>query len=161
MASRKNSSGNKLDVGWAYLSNSSWIDSSGNLILLVILLGLITWLIWVDSLQDFTILPTDEFRWCVIKSSLVIFLLTSSPTDYVRRLTLYRWFPLPLLYRSTICWWFYRRNLRAKKKKDFTTDFHSVGDIVIDRWKISVGECMKYRLNISICKFIGTGSSYC
>jgi len=46
------------------------------------------------SLQDFIILPTDKFRRCVI------FLLTSSPMNYVRRLTLCRWFPIPLLYRS-------------------------------------------------------------
>jgi len=70
--------------------------------------------------------------------------------------------------KKTICRWFYRRNLRAKKKKipawNIPTDFHSVGDIVIDRWKISVGksvcECMKYRPNISVCKFVGTGGSY-
>jgi hypothetical protein len=45
------------------------------------------------------------------------------------------------------------------------TDFHSVGDIVIDRRKIyvgkSVGECMKYRSNISVCKFIVPVGSYC
>jgi hypothetical protein len=33
------------------------------------------------------------------------------------------------------------------------------------RRKISVcndvGECMKYRSNLSVCKFIGTGGSYC
>jgi hypothetical protein len=32
---------------------------------------------------------------------------------------------------------------------------------VIDRRKISVGECMKYRPNISVCKFVGTVGSYC
>jgi hypothetical protein len=35
---------------------------------------------------------------------------------------------------------------------------------VIDRRKISVGksvgECMKYRPNISVCKFVSTGGSY-
>jgi hypothetical protein len=36
----------------------------------------------------------------MIRSSSVIFLPTSSPTDYVCRLSLRRWFPLPLLYRS-------------------------------------------------------------
>jgi hypothetical protein len=28
-------------------------------------------------------------------------------------------------------------------------------------WNKSVGECMKYRRNISVCKFIGTVGSYC
>ena len=42
------------------------------------------------TLQDFTVLPTDHFRRCVIRSSSVIFLSTSSPTDYVRRLSLRR-----------------------------------------------------------------------
>jgi len=52
------------------------------------------------SLQDFTVLPTKIFRRCVITSSSVIYLLTSSPTSYVRRLSLRRWFPIPSLYRS-------------------------------------------------------------
>ena len=52
------------------------------------------------TLQDFKVLPTEKFRRCVIRSSSVIFLPTSSSTDYVRRLSLRRWFPLPLLYRS-------------------------------------------------------------
>jgi hypothetical protein len=65
----------------------------------------LTWLIFdiiaqFNSLQDFTVLQTDQFRQCVIRSSSVIFLPTSSPTDYVRRLSLRRWFPLPSLYRS-------------------------------------------------------------
>ena len=71
--------------------------------------------------------------------------------------------------KKTICRWFYRRKLRAKKKKipawNIPTDFHSVGDIVTDRRKIYVGksvrECMKYRPNISVCKFVGTVGSYC
>jgi len=54
----------------------------------------------VYTLQDFTILPTEKFRRCVIRSSSMIFLPTSSPTDYVRRLSLRRWFPIPSLYRS-------------------------------------------------------------
>jgi len=33
------------------------------------------------TLQDFTILSTETFRRCVIRSSSVIFLPTSSPTD--------------------------------------------------------------------------------
>jgi hypothetical protein len=41
-------------------------------------------------LQDFTVLPTKIFRRCVISSSLVIYLPTSSPMDYVRRLSLCR-----------------------------------------------------------------------
>jgi len=45
------------------------------------------------SLQDFTVLPTEIFRRCVISSS-------SSATDYVRRLSRHRWFPIPSLYRS-------------------------------------------------------------
>jgi hypothetical protein len=54
----------------------------------------------INSLQDFTVLPTNIFRRCVISSSSVIFLPTSSPTDYVRRLYFHRWFPIPSLYRS-------------------------------------------------------------
>jgi hypothetical protein len=50
----------------------------------------------LSSLQDFTVLSTDKFRRCVIRSSSVIFL----PTEYVRRLSFRRWFPLPSLYRS-------------------------------------------------------------
>jgi hypothetical protein len=69
--------------------------------------------------------------------------------------------------KKIICRWFYRRNLRAKKKKipawNIPTDFYSVGDIVIDRRNLSVGksigECMKYRPNISVCKFVGTDGS--
>jgi len=53
-----------------------------------------------NALQDFTVLPTAKFRRCVIRSSSVIFLPTSSPTDYIRRLSLCRWFPIPSLYRS-------------------------------------------------------------
>jgi hypothetical protein len=43
-----------------------------------------------EPLQDFTVLPTEKFRRCVIRSSSVIFLPTSSPTDYVRRLSFRR-----------------------------------------------------------------------
>jgi len=57
----------------------------------------------------------------------------------------------------------------ARQKKipawNIPTDLYSVGDIVIDRRKPtvgkSVGECMKYRPNIFIYKFIGTSGSYC
>jgi hypothetical protein len=57
----------------------------------------------------------------------------------------------------------------APKKKDsrlkYTDGFLFRRDIVIDRRKLfvgkSVGECMKYRQNISVCKFIGDCGSYC
>jgi len=39
-----------------------------------------------QALQDFTVLPTEIFRRSVIRSSSVIFLPTSSPTEYIRRL---------------------------------------------------------------------------
>jgi hypothetical protein len=42
------------------------------------------------SLQDFTVLPMDTFRRCVIRSSSVIYLPTSSSTAYVRRLSFRR-----------------------------------------------------------------------
>jgi len=124
------------------------------------------------SLQDFTVLPTDMFRRCVIRSSSVIFLLTSSSTDYVCRLSLHRWFPIPSLYRSEK----QKNHLPmvlqtefARQKKfpawNIMTDFHSVGDIVIYRRLLSVGktvgECMTYRPNISVCKFVGKCGSYC
>jgi hypothetical protein len=51
-------------------------------------------------LQDFTVLPMEKFRRCVIRSSSVIFLPTSSPTEYVRRLYLRWWFPIPSVYQS-------------------------------------------------------------
>ena len=127
----------------------------------------------VRTLQDFTVLPTDQFRRCVIGSSSVIFLPTSSPTDYVRRLSLHRWFPLPSLYPSEkqknhLPMVLQTEFARQKKKIpawNIPTDFHSVGDIVIDQRKISVGkfvgECMKYQPNISVCKFVSTVGSYC
>ena len=126
-----------------------------------------------QTLQDFTVLLTDQFRRCVIKSSSVIFFPTSSPTDYIRRLYLRRWFPLPSLYRSEkqknhLPMVLQTEFARQKKKIpawNIPTDFYSVGDIVIDRRKLSVGkyvgECMKYRPNMSVCKFVGTGGSYC
>ena len=116
----------------------------------------------MPTLQDFTVLPTDQFRWCMIKSLSVIFLPTSSPTDYVRRLYLRRWFPILSVYRSekkkTISRWFYRRNLRAKKKDSrlkYTTDFYSVGDIVITDGKypsvmMSVSVWNTYRICPSV-----------
>jgi len=70
--------------------------------------------------------------------------------------------------KKTIYRRFYRRNMRTKKKDShlkYTNGF-------LFRWwhcnyrrKISVGksvsECMKYRPNMSVCKFVGTGGSYC
>ena len=47
------------------------------------------------TLQDFTVLPMAIFRRYVIKSSLVIYLPTSSPTEYVRRLSFRRYFTVP------------------------------------------------------------------
>jgi len=94
--------------------------------------------LWV-SLQEFTVLPTEKFRRCMIRSSSVIFLPMSSPTEYVRRLYLRRWFPIPSVYRSEK----QKNHLpmvlqteRARQKKkipawNIPTDFYSVGDIVI------------------------------
>jgi len=130
------------------------------------------WASWA-KVQDFTVLPTDQFRQCVIRSSSVIFLTTSSPTDYVRRLSLCWWFPLPLLYRSEkqknhLPMVLQTEFARQKKKIpswNIPMDFYSFGDIVIDRRKLSVGkyigECMKYRSNMFVYKFVGTGGSYC
>ena len=91
------------------------------------------------SLQDFTVLPTEQFRRCMIRSSSVIFL----PTEYVRRLYLRRWFPIPSVYWSekqknhlpTVL-----QTERARQKKkipawNIPTDFYSVGDIVITHGK--------------------------
>jgi hypothetical protein len=41
----------------------------------------------IDTLQDFTVLPTEIFRRYVIKILSVIYLPTSSPTEYVRQLS--------------------------------------------------------------------------
>jgi len=83
------------------------------------------------------------------------------------------WFPLPSLYRSEKQKNHFPMVLQtefARQKKkipawNIPTDFYSVGDIVIDRRKLtvgkSVGEGMKYRSNISVCKFVGTSGSYC
>jgi len=47
----------------------------------------------------------------------------------------------------------------------YTDGFYAVGDIVIDRrLRIIgkfIGECLKYRPNISVCKVIGNCGSYC
>jgi hypothetical protein len=125
-----------------------------------------------ETLQDFIVLPTDLFRRCVISSSSVIYLPTSLPTDYVRRLSLRRWFPILSLYRSEkqknhlpmVLQTKFAHQKKVSRLK-YTDGFYSVGDIVIDR-RIQtvgkfVGECLKYRPNISICKFIGKCGSYC
>jgi len=128
--------------------------------------------LWV-SLQEFTVLPTEKFRRCMIRSSSVIFLPMSSPTEYVRRLYLRRWFPIPSVYRSEK----QKNHLpmvlqteRARQKKKDSRLKYTDG-FLFRRWhcnyrrKISVGksvgECMKYRPNMSVYKFIGTGGSYC
>jgi hypothetical protein len=57
----------------------------------------------------------------------------------------------------------------ARKKKDsrlkYTDGFLVRRDIVIDQRKIIVGkfigECMKYRQNMSVCKLVGNCGSYC
>ena len=129
-------------------------------------------LIIISILQDFTVLPTDIFRLCVIRSSSVIFLPTSSLKDYVCRLSLRRWFPIPSLYRSKkqkshLPMVLQTKFERQKKvsRLNIPTDFNSVGDIVIDQRLLSVGktvgECMTHRPNISVCKFIGKCGSYC
>jgi len=129
--------------------------------------------ITVDTLQDFTVLPTETFRRCVIRSSSVIFLPTSLPTDYVRRLSLRRWFPLPSLYRSekqkNHLPMVLQTEFARQKKKDsrlkYTDGFLGRQYIVIYRRTItvgkSVGECVKYRQNMFVCKFVGNCGSYC
>jgi hypothetical protein len=103
----------------------------------------------------------DIFRRFVIRSSSV----NKSPTDYVRRLSFRRWFPIPSLYRSEKKKPFadgFTNGICAPKKKipawNLLTDFYSIGDIVIYRRLqtvgTSVGECMKYRPNISVSKFV-------
>jgi hypothetical protein len=126
----------------------------------------------VQLLQDFIVLPTKIFRRCVISSSSVIFLPTSSPTDYVRQLSLRRWFPILSLYRSEtqknhlsmVLQTEFARQKKVSRLK-YTDGFYSVGDIVIYRWLRTVGkfvgECLKYRPNISVCKFVGNCGSYC
>jgi len=92
-----------------------------------------------QTLQDFTVLPTDQFRRYMIISSSVIFLPMSTPTDYVRRLYLRRWFPIPSVYRSEkqknhFLMVLQTEFARQKKKIptwNIPTDFYSVGDIVI------------------------------
>jgi len=126
----------------------------------------------LKPLQDFTVLPMEKFCRCMIRSSSVIFLPTSSLTEYIRRLYLRRWFPIPSVYQSekqkNFYRWFYRRNVRVKKKDSrlkYTDEFSYHRWHCHYRWKISVGklvgDCKKYRPNMFVCKFIGTGGSYC
>jgi len=70
--------------------------------------------------------------------------------------------------KKTICRWFYKRNLRTKKKFpawNIQTDFHTVDDIMIYRrlYTVSkfIGECLKYRPNTSVCKVVSNSGSYC
>ena len=120
----------------------------------------------IDALQDFTVLPTAKFRRCVIRSSSVIFLPTSD-FPFVGDSPFRRY--IGRKNKKTICQWFYRRNLRAKKKKDsrlkYTDGFLGRQYIVIYRRTItvgkSVGECVKYRQNMFVCKFVGNCGSYC
>jgi hypothetical protein len=87
------------------------------------------------TLQDFTVLSTETFRRCVIRSLSMIFLPTLSPTDYVRRLYLRWWFPIPSLYRSEkqknhLPMVLQTKFARQKKKIpawNIPTDFYSVG----------------------------------
>jgi len=124
------------------------------------------------SLQDFTVLLTDQFHWCMIISSSVIFLPTSTPTYYVCRLYLRRWFLIPSVYRSEKQKNQFPMVLQtefASQKKDSRLKYT---DGFLFRWwycnyrrQISVsndvGECMKYRPNLSVCKVVDTGGSYC
>ena len=68
------------------------------------------------TLQDFTVLPTDIFRRCVIERYLVNYLPTILPTELFRRNTFCRCFHIPSLYRSGIQKNIYRRTVRVKKK---------------------------------------------
>jgi len=129
--------------------------------------------LYIKSLQDFTVFPTDIFRRCVIRSSLVIYLPTYSPTDYVRQLYFHQWFPISSLYRSAkqknhlpmVSQMKFARQKKKISAWNIPMDFYSVGDILIYRRLRpvgkSVGECIKYRPNISVCKFIGKCGNYC
>ena len=114
------------------------------------------------TLQDFTVLPTDIFRRCVIESSTVKYLPTILPTEYSRRNTFCRWFHIPSLYRSEIQKKLLPTDRARQKKKKFpawnipTEYFPSV------LWKYrrtrsvskSVGDIL-YRPDISVGKVIG------
>ena len=125
---------------------------------------------WVP-LQDFTVLPTEKFRRSVIRSSSVIFLPTSSPTEYVRRLYLRRWFPILSVYQSEK-----KKHLptvlqteRARQKKKFPLEIYRRIFIPSVKFKLPTENIRryigrwnwKYRRNISVCNFVGNGRSYC
>ena len=59
----------------------------------------------------------------------------------------------------------FARQQKKDSRLKYTDGFLVRRDIVIDRRKItvskSVGECMKYQQNMSVCKFIGNCGSYC
>jgi DNA-binding transcriptional LysR family regulator len=128
---------------------------------------------WLVTLQYFTVLPMEIFRRCVISSLSVIYLPTSSPTDYVRRFSLRRWFPIPSLYQSETqknhLPMVLKTEFARQKKKDsrlkYIDGFLVRRYIVIYRRKLyvgkSVGECMKYRHNMSVGKVVGYCGSYC
>jgi hypothetical protein len=123
-------------------------------------------------LQDFTVLSTAKFRRCVIRSLSVIFLLMSSPTEYVRRLYLRRWFLIPSVYQSekqknhlpTVL-----QTERARQKKRFLLEIYRRIFIPSVKLKLPTENIRryigrwnwKYRRNMSVCKFVGTGGSYC
>jgi hypothetical protein len=155
-----------------------------------------------NTLQDFTVLPMDIFRRCMISNSLVIYLPTSLTTDYVRRLSFRRWFPIPSLYRSAkqknhlpmvlqtefarqkkrFLLEIYRRIFIPSVILWFTDGYLLLVNLSVSVWNTdqiypsvnssvsvaatvkcrrikSVGQCLKYRPNISVCKCVG--ECYC
>ena len=133
---------------------------------------LVTSCVFVTALQDFTVLPTAKFRRCVIRSSSVIFYRhhhrrnksvgftfvgDSSFCRYISRKN------KKIIYRR-----FYRRNVRAKKKR-FLLEIYRRIFIPSVKLKLPTENIRryigrwnwKYRRNISVCKFVGTGGSYC
>ena len=148
------------------------------------------------TLQDFTVLPTETFRRCVIRSSSVIYLPTSSPTDRTDGFcpsalpssviphSVAIWFGKT---KKTICWWFYRRNLHAKKKRFpleiyrwifissviswFTNGYVPSVKLLVSVWNIdriytsvnssvSVATTVKYRRIKSVGKAVGKCLEY-
>ena len=70
--------------------------------------------------------------------------------------------------KKTIYRWFYRRNVRAKKKR-FPLEIYRRIFIPSVKLKLPTENIRryigrwnwKYRRNMSVCKFVGTGGSYC
>jgi hypothetical protein len=117
------------------------------------------------SLQDFTVLPTENFHRYVIKISSVIYLPTSSPTEYVRRLS----FPHYICRKNkkkTFADGFTDGNCEPKKSfpLEIYRRIYPVGDSVTYRWMHTVGkfvgECLEYQPKISVCKFVGHCGRY-